>query len=103
MVPFSLMKYALNNIMSFTSAPLQLVTLAGSFYLIFAFVLSIIVLSQYFAGEALEGFTTVIILQLIISSTILIALGIIGLYLGKIYQELKGRPNYIIKEKIKHG
>jgi len=98
----SLIKYAINNIMSFTSAPLQLVTLFGSFYLVFAFVLSIRVLSQYFAGEAMEGFTTVIILQLIIGSTILIALGIIGLYVGKIYQELKGRPSFIIKEKIKN-
>ena len=98
----SLMKYALNNIMSFTSVPLQLVTVVGSLYLIFAFLLSIKVFGQYFAGHALEGFTTVIILLLIIGSTILIALGIIGLYIGKIYQELKGRPSYIVKEKIKY-
>lgn len=98
----SLMKYALNNIMSFTSAPLQLVTFFGSLYLLFAFILSVKVLSQYFAGEAMEGFTTVIILLLIIGSTILIALGVTGLYIGKIYQELKGRPSYIVKEKINH-
>ncbi len=98
----SLMKYALNNIISFTSAPLQLVTCIGVFYFLFAFVLSIKVLSQYFAGEAMEGFTTVIILLLIVGGTILVALGVIGLYIGKIYQELKGRPSYIVKEKINY-
>lgn len=94
----SLFKYAINNIISFSSAPLQIVTLLGILYMIFAVGLSIRVLTQYFTGQALEGFTTVIILLLIVGGTILISLGIIGLYIGKIYQELKGRPTYIIKE-----
>jgi polyisoprenyl-phosphate glycosyltransferase len=78
--------------------PLQIVTLLGIIYMIFAIGLSIQVLGQYFTGESLEGFTTVIILLLIIGGTMLISLGIIGLYIGKIYQEMKGRPTYIVME-----
>ena len=98
----SLIKYAINNIISFTTIPLQIVTLLGIIYMIFAVGLSLKVLTQYFSGEALEGFTTVIILLLIIGSTLLIALGLIGLYIGKIYQELKGRPNYIVMDIMKN-
>lgn len=98
----TLVKYAINNIISFTTIPLQIVTLLGTIYMIFALVLSIRVLGQYLAGQALEGFTTVILLLLIIGSTLLIALGIIGLYIGKIYQELKGRPNYIVMDIMKN-
>ena len=97
-----LVKYAINNIISFTTIPLQIVTILGAIYMIFAVGLSIQVLSQYFSGEALEGFTTVIILLLIIGGSLLIALGLIGLYIGKIYQELKGRPNYIVMDIMKN-
>ena len=50
-------------------------------------------------GTAVEGFTTVIILLLIIGGCIMVSLGIIGHYLARIYEEVKGRPRYIISEK----
>jgi len=96
----SLIKYAINNITSFSTVPLQIVTVIGIVYLLFAIVLGARVLTQYFLNQSLAGFPTMILLLLIIGSTMLIALGIIGLYIGKIYQELKGRPNYIIKDKV---
>ncbi|RUL57053.1 MULTISPECIES: glycosyltransferase family 2 protein [Lysinibacillus] len=98
----SLILYALNNITSFSTAPLQIVTFFGCIYLLFAFLLGSYVLIQYFLGYSLEGFTTVILLTLIIGSTLMISLGIIGIYIGKIYVEIKDRPNFIIKERTTH-
>ena len=49
-------------------------------------------------GLALEGFTTMILLQLIIGSLVMFCLAILGIYVGKIYEESKGRPQYIISE-----
>ena len=48
-------------------------------------------------GEALEGFTTVIIINLFTGSIIMLSLGIIGYYISKIYDEIKGRPKYIVR------
>ena len=96
----SLIKYAINNIACFSIAPLQIITWFGCLYLVFALALGSYVLMRYLIGHSLEGFTTVILLNLIIGSTLMISLGIIGIYIGKIYEEIKGRPNYIIKEQI---
>ena len=96
----SLIKYAFRNITSFSSAPLQLVTLTGIIYLIFAIILSVHTLVQFFTNSAVEGFTTVIILQLITGSIIMLALGIIGYYISKIFEETKSRPRYIIEKYI---
>ncbi|WP_330543865.1 glycosyltransferase family 2 protein [Butyrivibrio sp. XB500-5] len=92
----ALIKYAVTNISSFTSAPLQIVTLLG--VLVFGLGLYSIIeaLVRYFMGTAKEGFTTVIILQCLTSSAIMLGLGIIGFYISKIYEEVKGRPKFII-------
>lgn len=94
----ALTKYAVTNITSFSSAPLQLVTFSGIIFLVFALVLGIQTLIKFVSGDALEGFTTVIMLQLISSSILMIAVGIIGYYIAKIYDEVKGRPRYIVEE-----
>ena len=65
-----------------------------------AVVLGIQTLVKYFSGHAVEGFTTVILLLLFIGSVIMISLGIIGYYISRIYEEVKGRPRYIISRKI---
>ncbi len=97
---WSLIKYAVRNIVGFSSAPLQMITVAGVLTLFFAIVLGIQSLVKYFCGHALEGFTTVILLLLIIGSLIMLSLGIIGIYIAKIYEEVKGRPRYFIARKI---
>lgn len=94
----SLIKYAVTNISSFSSAPLHLITLLGFLMLAVAVVFTVIALVQKFSGAALGGFTTVIILLLFTGSIIMISLGIIAFYIGKMYEELKGRPRYIISE-----
>ena len=94
----SLIRYAINNIGSFSSAPLHLITILGMVMLVTALVFGIVALAQKIAGTALGGFTTVILLLLFASSLIMISLGIIGYYIARIYEELKGRPRYIISE-----
>ena len=94
-----LVKYAISNTTSFTTAPLQFVTFMGSVMIMGSLVLGIQTLVKYFMGTAVEGFTTVILLLLIIGGSIMISLGIIGHYLGRIYEEVKGRPRYIVRDK----
>jgi hypothetical protein len=55
------------------------------------------------SGVAIEGFTTVILLQLIIGSILMISLGLIGEYLARIYDEIKKRPVYIVSETFPTG
>jgi hypothetical protein len=60
-------------------------------------VLGLVALGQWFQGTAVTGFTTVILLLLIISSMLMISLGVIGLYIAKVYDEIKQRPLYVLK------
>lgn len=96
----SLVKYAVNSISSFTSAPLHIVTVIGFIMLLCSIILGIQTLWKFAHGSS-EGFTTVILLILFTSSLIMISLGIIGYYISKIYEEIKCRPRYIISEKKK--
>ena len=95
-----LIKYAIKNIVGYSSAPMQVVTGAGVFVLFIAVILGIQTLVKYLTGHAVEGFTTVILLILLIGSIIMISLGIIGYYIAKIYEEVKHRPRYIISKVI---
>jgi dolichol-phosphate mannosyltransferase len=94
----SLIKYAITNIVAFSSAPMQFVTAAGIAFLVLAVALSVQTLVRYFMGHAVEGFTTVILLLLFIGSLLMISLGVIGYYISKIYEEVKGRPRYIVSK-----
>lgn len=97
---YSLIKYAVQNISSFTAAPMQIVTAAGILFLLFSVILGIQTFVLYALGKALEGFTTVIILLLLVGSILMISLGIIGYYIAKIYDEIKGRPKYIVSRSV---
>ena len=104
---WSLLNYAIMNTTSFTTVPLQMVTFLGVFSIVLAVIMGVQTLLKYFMGNAVEGFTTVILLVLIIGGLIMVSLGIIGHYLARIYEEVKGRPRYIIaretgKEEAKH-
>lgn len=97
---WSLIKYAITNIVAFSAAPMQIVTVAGVFVFVLACVMGVQTIWKFIAGHAVEGFTTVILLILLIGSVIMISLGIIGYYISKIYEEVKGRPRYLISKKI---
>ena len=97
---WSLVKYAITNIVAFSAAPMQIVTVAGVFVFLLACVMGVQTIWKFIVGHAVEGFTTVILLILLIGSIIMISLGIIGYYISKIYEEVKGRPRYLISKKI---
>lgn len=95
--------YALSNIAAFTDAPMQIVTILGAVMLAGGFLLGAMSLYQWGKGEAVEGFTTVIIMQCFTGSITMISIGIVGFYIAKIYDEIKRRPRYIISEKTECG
>lgn len=95
-----LISYAISNIVGYSTVPMQFVTGAGIVIFLLAVVLGIQTIIRYASGHAVEGFTTVILLILLIGSVIMISLGIIGYYIARIYEETKGRPRYIISRKI---
>ena len=95
-----LISYAVSNIVGYSTAPMQIVTGAGIVVFLLAIVLGIQTLVRYCTGHAVEGFTAVILLILFIGSVIMISLGIIGYYIARIYEEVKGRPKYIISRRV---
>tara|TARA_R110002072_G_scaffold77586_1_gene180726 strand:- start:2492 stop:3502 length:1011 start_codon:yes stop_codon:yes gene_type:complete len=99
----NLIKYAINNITSFTIIPLHIITFLGVITMIVGLSLGLVSLFQKIHGEAIVGFTTVNILLILIGGSVMTSLGIIGHYIGKIFVELKSRPIYIKKILKKEG
>ena len=95
----SLIRYAVSNVTSFTTVPLKLVSVIGGIFIILSIGLGIQTLVRFIMGNAADGFTTVILLMLLIGGLILFSLGIIGNYLARVYEEVKGRPRYIISNR----
>jgi len=95
-----LIELATTAIVSFTSAPLRIVTILGFITLIFGFLVAFEALIGWARGIAVSGFMTLIITLLIIGSFIMISLGVLGEYIAKIYEEIKQRPPYLVEEKI---
>ncbi len=96
---FRLLCYAIDNITALSSLPLRIVSWTGAFSLALGLIIGILSLWQKWQGVALDGFTTINLLIVIIGGTILMGLGIISHYLRRIYEEVKGRPSYLIKPK----
>jgi dolichol-phosphate mannosyltransferase len=94
------LKLALVGITAFSSFPLHFVTLAGGMFLIVSVILGVETLYLKVAGRAVSGFATVILLELVIGSLLMISLGVIGEYLARIYEEVKRRPRYVVMESI---
>jgi dolichol-phosphate mannosyltransferase len=93
-----LVRYAVDNLTGFSALPLALVGWLGAIMLLVGGVAGAVALYQKFAGIALDGFTTVIVLLALASGALMLSLGVIGLYLARIYEELKGRPLYLLRE-----
>ena len=97
---WKLVKYAVSNISSFSTAPMQIVTGLGVVMLAISVIFGVWALIDKIIGRALEGMTTVIIITIFIGSIIMISLGIIGYYIARIYEEITGRPRYIISSSV---
>ena len=99
--PTKMMRFALDAIFGFSYRPLKLASylglftsFAGSLYL--AYVLYL----KYFTDRTVQGWTSIIALNLIFNGIVLLILGIMGEYIGRIYDESKGRPFYVVRERL---
>ena len=96
----NLVNLGMTALTSFSTIALHFVTALGFLFAAASLLLGIFTLAVWWLGGAVEGFTTIILLQLIVGSVIMFALGIIGEYLSIIYVEVKGRPDYFLVESI---
>ena len=88
-------------IVSFSNKPLRIALKFGFFIVLLSILLSMYYLIRYFVvGVGVSGFTTIVISMWLIAGIIISLLGVIGIYLGSVFDKVKGRPKYIIKEKI---
>ena len=97
---FGLIRLAAVAVTSFSTFPLHLITIFGLIFFAFSVLLGIHTVYMKLSGAAINGFTTVILLLLIIGSSLMIGLGIIGEYLARIYEEVKQRPRYIVSQEL---
>lgn len=94
-----MISFALDGITSFSYKPLKIATYLGFFLSFSSFVYLIIVLYQgLFTDTTIQGWATIVVLNLLFNGIILILLGVIGEYIGRIYDESKDRPLYIVRE-----
>lgn len=92
-----LFRLSIDAVTSHSQKPLQIISFLGLFTLLFSLLLGVQTLYNKLSGNAFSGFTTVIIVMLILASIIMIGIGLLGTYLSKIYDEVKGRPICIIE------
>jgi glycosyltransferase involved in cell wall biosynthesis len=95
-----MVRFSLDAISSFSHRPLQLATLFGFVVSTVAFVAIPVVIGLRIAGSYLPGFSSITIAILLLGGIQLIALGIIGEYVGRIYDEVKGRPLYLVRARL---
>ncbi|PKA82113.1 dolichol-phosphate mannosyltransferase [Ulvibacter sp. MAR_2010_11] len=96
-----LFNLSLDIILSYSDKPLRLTIKLGLFITFFALVFSGVMLYKWYHGEIeVLGYTSLILSIWFLSGIIILILGVVGLYIGKIFENVKDRPTYIIKEKI---
>ena len=94
-----LFSFAIDGITSFTNVPLRVSTLVGFFVSLFAFLYMIYVFIRALIwGDPVQGYPTLVILILFLGGIQLLSLGVIGEYIGRIYNETKKRPDYIVRQ-----
>ena len=96
-----LLSFSMFGIVSFSKKPLQAAIFLGTVFAGFGFIMVVVTFIQYFIYVSLpSGWTTLVILLSVFSGVQLIFLGIIGEYIAGIFDEVKGRPRYIVEEKV---
>lgn len=93
-----MLAFALDGITSFSIRPLQLITLLGLTFMLISVGVIIYGIVKHFEGQTIEGWTSLMVSIWFIGGAILVACGIIGEYVGKIYIEVKRRPRYFIEK-----
>lgn len=93
-----LLAYSAQSIVAFSSVPLISIAWLGAVITLLGVLLGLLALYNYATGVALDGFTTTILAVLIMGGTILVCLGVIAVYLAAIYDELKRRPVFVVRQ-----
>jgi len=94
-----LMKLAVDTILAYSNKPLYYIVGLGFFVSLLAFIYSLVVLIKYFTGGiGVMGYTSLILSIWIVGGLVIMFLGIVGLYIGKMFEGIKNRPIYIINE-----
>lgn len=94
---------AFNGISSFSVKPISLITGAGAVIILLSLIAAIYALISYFTGHVVQGWTSLILSIWFLGGMQLIAIGLVGQYIGKIYVEVKGRPRYNIEQILTCG
>lgn len=98
-----LLRLAFNNIISFSDKPLRILVKLGFYISSISFLIGVFYLYQYFSGQIIVlGFTSIIITITFLSGIIILTLGLVGIYVGKTFEQSKQRPTYIIQKEINH-
>jgi hypothetical protein len=95
-----MIKFALDGITSFSSAPLRIATWMGNIVSTLAFLYLVVILVQGLMGITVPGFASIMVAVLFLGGVQLICLGILGEYLGRVFSEVKPRPIYIVEETV---
>lgn len=95
-----MIKFAFDGITSFSTAPLKLATWMGYVVAVLAVLYLFNVLVYWMLGRTVQGFATIMVAMLFLGSVQLICLGILGEYLGRVFNEVKPRPMYVIEEDL---
>lgn len=99
--PFKkMLAFSIDGITSFSAKPMQWIFGVGLSILVVDVLIALYVLISYFCGDTVSGWSSIMLSLWFIGSLVLMGLGIIGEYIGKIYIEVKGRPRFNIKEKV---
>ena len=92
---------AFDNIIAFSNKPLRMALRLGFYIVVFSIMLAMFYLIRYLAGGiAVSGFTTLIISLWLIAGILISLIGVVGIYLGSVFDKVKDRPVFIIKEQI---
>lgn len=95
-----MIKFALDGITSFSTVPLRLATWMGYTSALLAVLYLVYVLIMRFLGFTIEGWATIMVAMLFLGSVQLICLGILGEYMGRVFNEVKPRPMYVVEELV---
>lgn len=95
-----MLAFSIDGITSFSVAPLKFITFIGLAMTLFAIVMIVFALVEHFNGATIQGWTSILVSMWFIGGIITTGVGITGLYIGKIYTEVKRRPRYFIEERV---
>ena len=95
-----MLRFALDGLTSFSHVPLQLATWLGFLVSAFAFLYILVVLALWILRINVPGWTTLMVFVLLLGGVQLMVIGVLGEYLGRVYDEVKGRPLYLVAEEV---